>query len=229
MSVRDKVMDVAALVAVCCLVILLITRLGREDQSPATEEPAPLADEPVDNWETIIGGGHQLGDASAPVTIAVFADFECPACRAFALGPERTIREDYPTDVRFVVRHLPLSYHRLALHAAKAAVCAGEQGKFPRIYQLLFDKQDSLGLKSFESFATESGVEDTWAFSECLSSDQVTSRISGDVDIADQAGARGTPTVIVNGLRLSRPPSSDELRLLVERVIGGMPGQEGVR
>lgn len=221
MTTRDKIMDGAALLAVCCLVVL-ITRsfLGGTDDRGRDDRTVGVP-ELVDDWEALLAGGHHRGSPTAPVTIVTFVDFQCPACRVFALGAERSVRDRYPRLVRWIVRNLPLQYHRLAYPAAKAAECAGRQDQFETMYNNLFEKQDSLGLKSFREFATESGVDDLQSFDRCMSNDDVDTDIDEDIRVAGMAGARGTPTVIINGLRLGKTPNEDELLLLVGEELHG--------
>ena len=126
------------------------------------------------------------------------------------------IKAQYPRSIRWVVRHFPLEYHRLAYQAAKAAECAARQGGFHDMYELLFEKQDSIGIKSFDSFAIEIGIADLPLFIRCLSTDDVESNIEDDIRAAETAGALGTPTVIVNGLRLGGTPDASGLQRLVE-------------
>ena len=84
------------------------------------------------------------------------------------------------------------------------------------MYDLLFEKQDSLGVKSFTSFASESGVADLLSFERCVSEDEVHTRIAEDIEAGETAGVNGTPTIVVNGLRLDEPPDGGELARLVE-------------
>ena len=169
----------------------------------------------VEDWRTLADGGHAWGSRDAKVVIVSFFDFECGACRRFALGAERTVKGLFGDRISVVVRHLPLSYHRLAFPAAKASECAADQGRFEEIYELLFRKQDSLGIKSLTSFAREGGVRDLQAFESCMSSPHVEDRISFDKEAAKLAGARATPTVIINGLRLAQSPTIEELVSIV--------------
>lgn len=213
MTARARVMDGAALIAVACLVILVARELTGERRRPAgnlVESP-----EQVQGWEALGTHGHQWGDSAAPVTVITFVDFECPACRDFALGPEHEIRALYPKEVRFIVRHLPLSYHRLAFHAAKASECAAQQDRFHEMYWTLFSKQDSLGIKDLASYAEESDVTDLGTFQECMSSSDVEAKISSDIKAAESARAQGTPTIVVNGLRLAGVPTVSEFEDLI--------------
>ena len=84
-----------------------------------------------------IGDSPQRGPADAWVTIVEFADFQCPFC-----AREAPVLEDalapYGADVRLVFKHFPLaSIHPYAQHAALAAECAGEQGMFWQMHDLL--------------------------------------------------------------------------------------------
>lgn len=219
MALRKAVMDCAALVAVGCLVVLVALRVRAEFAPGNASAGSPAEAAFVTEWRALTRPGHIRGNPNAQAVLITFIDFECPACRTFALGAERAIRRKYGGEVSFVVRHLPLPYHRLAFPAAKAAECAAAQGRFHEIYDLFFEKQDSLGLKAFSSFAHESGVADLEAFDRCMATDSADARIRADIAAARSAGARGTPTVIVNGLRLAQPPDSAELDRLLRSVL----------
>jgi protein-disulfide isomerase len=154
------------------------------------------------------------------VTIVELGDFECPVCRSFH-ADVRTVREQFPLDVSLVFVHFPLSIHRFAIPAAKAAECAYEQGKFAPFHELLFDKQDSLGLKPWTSYALEAGVEDSAEFSACVSSNRQFPRIEAGIAAAREIKARGTPTIFLNGWRLFHTPSATELSEIVRALLAG--------
>ena len=223
MSKREVMSDAAALTAVLCAIILTGSTIRREfgpaKGSSGAAYAAQKKDERINDWRGLAELGHRWGAKSAPVVILEFGDFECPACRAFAVGAERSIKRQYAGKVSFVYRHWTLPYHRFAFPAAKASECAALQGRFHEMYQLLFEKQDSLGLKNFSSFARESGVADSDAFERCMSSKQVESIIARDTAAAQIAGGWGTPTIIVNGLRLAQTPDSASLDKLVRQAL----------
>ncbi len=84
-----------------------------------------------------------LGNPNAPVTIVEFSDFECPFCQRFFVDALQQIKENYiaSNQVRFVYKHFPLSIHNKAIPAAIASECAGEQGQFWQMHDLIFTKQ----------------------------------------------------------------------------------------
>ena len=72
-----------------------------------------------------------------PVTIVEFSDFQCPYC-VRARPTVARVREVYGDKVRFAFRHFPLDFHAQAEKAGEAAACAGEQGKFWEMHDLLW-------------------------------------------------------------------------------------------
>jgi protein-disulfide isomerase len=225
MTLRASVSHFLTVASLVCLFVVTGLTVRREfflAQSASEEDREP---EYVTDWPILASAGHRLGPTHAPVTIIEFIDFECPSCRRFALGARRHVQQQFPGQVSFVIRHWPLGYHRFALPAAQAAECASLQGRFHEIYDLFFSKQDSLGLKSFESYAMDSGVQDISAFTRCRDGSDaaarlaVDDRIAADTAAAFLAGGHGTPTIIVNGVRLGQPPSEAELQSWVAEAL----------
>lgn len=192
------------IVALSCCVLMTATVIRREFFRPRT--PARLAAEDVKpvqlaQWDDLKSVGHALGPSSAPVTIVVFSDFECPFCKRFASGTMPGIRRQYPQEVRFLFRHWPIRNHRFAYPAARATECAARQGAFEAYHDAIFAKQDSLGLKPFQEFAREAGVKDLGAFEKCYAKPGPVREIEDDLEAAIGSGGSGTPTVIINGWR----------------------------
>src|SRR5712691_6265389 len=66
------------------------------------------------------------GRRDAPVTLYEMSDFQCPYCRAFALGTMPLLEQEYITTgrVRLIYINLPLtSVHPNAQVAAQVALC----------------------------------------------------------------------------------------------------------
>jgi protein-disulfide isomerase len=84
---------------------------------------------------------HVLGPEHAPVTLVEYADFECPNCKQ-AAPAVKLLLERFAERVRVVFRHFPVEeVHPHALLAAQAAECAGAQGRFWPMHDLLFEHQ----------------------------------------------------------------------------------------
>jgi protein-disulfide isomerase len=172
------------------------------DGSNASPSPKP-AGTPANGAEP----PHLRGEASAPVLIEEFGDFQCPPCGA--LYPVmKKIEGEFSTRVRVVFREFPLSkIHKNALDAARAAEAAGLQGRFWEMHDLIYERQGNWNVMPdarpvFQEFARELKL-DPGSFSSDMDTLQVNSRINADMARGDSLGVKGTPTVFINGNELS--------------------------
>jgi protein-disulfide isomerase len=90
-----------------------------------------------------------IGNPNAPITMEVFGDFQCPACRGFFEGTVKQVIDDYviPGKVYLVHRDFPLEMHPYARQAARLANAAAEFGQFEAIERALYDHQDEWSAK----------------------------------------------------------------------------------
>ena len=220
MNRRRLAQDLTAILLVCCAVTVTGLSVKRELFPPVeVREPLEMRPVPVENGARIAAAGHPLGPPEPDLEFVVFSDFECPACRTFALEVIPFIREYTGAKIGVRFRHWPLSRHRLAYPAARAAECAGDQGRFEAYHNLLFSHQDSIGLKPFSAFASESGVPDIEEFERCNSQPGPVPRIEADAKEAQRIGARGTPSIILENLLLQSPLDSARFMGLLEKAL----------
>lgn len=171
-------------------------------------------------WKDVSAVGASVGPTHARVTIVVFSDFQCPYCKRFA-DSSRAVLSRYPDGVRMVFRHRPIEQlHPHAEGAARAAICADRVNRFAAMHDLLFDHQDSIGVKTWASFALDAGLADTNTFNMCLQSSQTTLALATDRSAADRVGVSGTPLVLVNGVMIRGMPQRSVLDSLVRQVLG---------
>ena len=82
------------------------------------------------------------GNKNARVVIAEFSDFQCPFCKKWNDESMAAIRKKLGNDVALAFVHFPITQiHPNAGNASAAAICAGEQGKFWQMHDLLFSRQ----------------------------------------------------------------------------------------
>jgi protein-disulfide isomerase len=121
--------------------------------------------------------------------------------------------------------HFPINGHRFAIPAARAAECADAEHKFGALHDVLFDKQDSLGLKSWNSYAQEAGIRDIPGFERCVTTLTDLVRVNRGRSLGGAMNVHGTPDVMVNGWRFASPPTPNELMDAVDSVLKHKPVQ----
>lgn len=165
--------------------------------------------------ENVEPKGPERGPRDAAITIVEFSDFECPFCGRFepVLGE---IQKAYPTQIRLVYRHMPLtSLHPNAGRAAAAAVCAEKQGKFWEMHDLLFTEQTSLSDGALKEKAKRIGL-DASVFDACLDSEETKADLKADQVAYEKLGLSATPVSFVNGRFVNGAVSYDTLQSIVE-------------
>ena len=175
-------------------------------------EPAPI----VHNI-AVEADDPQLGNPSAPVSVVMFTDLQCPACARTHPVLKQTLAE-YGDKVRFVVRDFPLeSIHAEAFQAALAANAARNQGKFFEYAEILYQNQKALDRSSLLRYVAQLGLN-----AKQFELDFSDARAAAEVR-KDQADGRGhgvssTPTVFVNGVKVHRL-SADGFRRAIDRAL----------
>lgn len=140
---------------------------------------------------------HVLGSEHAPVTVVEYGDFECPNCKQ-ATGTVKLLLASFEQRVRFAFRHYPLEQvHPHALRAAEAAECAGGQGRFWPMHDLLFEKQQHLKLAQLQDYARTLGL-DMPRFTAEMDDEIYLQRVREHQRSGDASGVRATPTFYVN-------------------------------
>jgi protein-disulfide isomerase len=157
---------------------------------------------------------HTRGPAHAPVTIVEYGDFECPTCKQ-ATGAVKLTLARFEPQVRFAFRHFPLEeVHPNALRAAEAAECAGGQGRFWEMHDLLFDRQEHLKSSQLLGYAGELGL-DLAKFTADMNDEIYLQRVREHQESGAASGVRATPTFYVNGALVD---VSYGLRALIDAV-----------
>lgn len=160
-----------------------------------------------------VGTSAIKGNKNAPITVVEFSDFQCPYCARFSPTIDQVLKA-YPNEVRFVYKDFPLSFHKQAKNAAKAARAAGEQGKFWEMHDLIFENYSKLTEDMFIEFATKLNL-DVSKFTADLKSTKYDNLIQQDINLGKQAGVTGTPTLFMNGKRMQRR-SFDDFKQAIE-------------
>lgn len=142
------------------------------------------------------------GNPKADVIIVEFSDFQCPYCGQVQ-GALKNVLAKYPATVALAFRDLPVpQIHPMAMGAAQAGRCAGEQGKFWELHDLMFADQSNLDRDGLLKKAQTLQLNQK-EFSTCLSSEKYKEQIQQDSQEGMRAGVTGTPGFFINGIFVS--------------------------
>lgn len=173
----------------------------------------------IERLENIPARGRVRGEDTAPVKVVEFADFQCPACKRFALNTEPAIEREYIATglVQWEYRNFVIIGPE-SQSAAEASLCADDQGKFWEYHDKLFEEQGAENSGAFrierlKGFASELGLEQQ-TFDTCLDSHKYQKTVEDESKAAEDAGAKGTPAFLVNGDMLT----GDEIADLITRI-----------
>jgi len=139
------------------------------------------------------------GPADAKVTIVEFLDYQCPYCHRAQEAVDEVLKQ-YQGRVRFVHRDYMLGKPR-SLPAARAARCAGEQGKFWEYHRGLLVEAGDLSDADLLRRAGALGLDGS-KFTACAATDRFDADIHGATEAGGELGVSGTPTFFINGRRL---------------------------
>ena len=151
-------------------------------------------------------GVMSAGNKDAKVTVVEYSDYECPFCYRYYQATISQFQKEYVDTgkVRFIYKDFPLhTIHPKAVPAANAARCAGDQGKYYEMHNLLFGKYEEWvggsNLKaSFLGFADQLGLN-KGTFESCLTNFTHKDAIEKDYTEGYYLGVRGTPSTFING------------------------------
>ncbi len=155
------------------------------------------------------------GNPSSTVQLIEYSDFQCPACNAY-YPILKQVEAQFSDRVAFIYRHYPLyQIHPNADLAARAAEAAGVQGKFWQMHDELFDHHEAWvdlldPTSAFVGYATEIGLNAD-QFKADLDSAEVKKLVADDYARGQNIGVEGTPTFVLNGVKIKNPTSVEEL------------------
>ena len=174
----------------------------------AAAAPTPAAPAaPAEPVEINVGNSPARGSADAPVTVAVWTDFQCPFCGRFADNLEAALENFTDEQVRVTVKAFPLGFHQQAHLAAQASLAANAQGKFFEYHDMLFENMRNLMRPDLERYAEELGLN-MEQFRAALDDGTYAAQVDAEMAEGRAVGVTGTPGWFVNGTKFggARPP-----------------------
>jgi protein-disulfide isomerase len=210
-----------ALVALAGGAVLYTVTRPSAPESIAVDPSAPPAD----------AAGYVYGNPDAPITIAEYADFECPGCGQFAIlhAPDIKKRVVDGGQAKFVFYDFPLAMHPNAMAAHLAAACANEQGKFWDMHDRIFLAQPEWNTqatgnpkKVLAGIAQEAGL-DTNQWNECFDNRRHLGTIEANRNAGIKLGVNSTPTLMIGDRMYPGGLTSDQIKFIVDSMVAAMP------
>ncbi|HUK15930.1 MAG TPA: thioredoxin domain-containing protein [Bryobacteraceae bacterium] len=170
-----------------------------------------------------IDPGKALGNPTAPVTVQVFSDYECPSCKLFHDNTLPEIVRDYVSTGRvyLVYRDFPLPMHRYSREAANYACAAAHLSLYQPVADALFKNQTSWSNtgKVWEVVASVLTASQQKKVQAMAASPQVLGEIQRDLDAGHKEEVNSTPTLIVSRGDKKFPVSGGMNYVLLRKLI----------
>jgi len=217
---RNLLVVGAVVVAVAIIAVVMVVVSSNKDTSGKAVSSSGTPSNLTSDY------GVAIGKSSAPHTVKIYEDFQCPICAEFekAVGAklragiaDGKVKVDYRM-VAFLDRASTTDYSSRALNAAMAVLSTAGTDAFLKFHEIAYANQPEEG---------SAGVPDStlvdWAVQAGAQESQVKPLIEGNVyhqwvvnatDQMSKDGVNGTPTVFIDGKNQGANPSQSIQNLL---------------
>ncbi|MEO5926016.1 MAG: DsbA family protein [Bryobacteraceae bacterium] len=148
------------------------------------------------------------GSATAPVTLVVYGDFQCPYCKAEADVMRKNVTQTFGDKVRVVFKDFPLEQiHPWARAGSIAGRCVYKQDakKFWDFHDWIYAGQaevDAANLsEKVNKWAADNGLNAA-EFGTCVSTKATDAEVQSNLAEGRSLGINATPTSYLNGFKL---------------------------
>ena len=222
---------IALLTGAALLVGVAIVFFAVLSQPRATAAPTDGITQPTSSVPAGLADGRTLGSAKAPVTIDIWADFQCPYCGQLARYVEPPLIDQF-----VATGYARLVFHDMAflgedssgwnesVEAASAARCAADQGLFWQMHDWLFANQNGENEGAFaqarlRSIAQAAGLDMT-AYDSCMAAGDKQASVKSDSSADFATGIHSTPTIKVNGVLYKDKLTTSDLGAAIMNAVG---------
>jgi protein-disulfide isomerase len=226
---RVQYLAIAGFAAVAVIVALIVISQsgGGSSKPPSSVQGAGQADAEL---KGITQQGQVLGQSSAPVTVVEYGDPQCSSCKFFSenVAPAMISSEVRPGKVKYEFRPF-LVIGPDSKPAMRAALAAGDQGRFWNFLQLFYLNQGGENSGNvtdafLNSIANGAGVPDIGQWNTDRNNSKWDAVIQQGSTQADSFGFTGTPSIVVEGPKGQRPiggssiPTLQQIQAAIQQV-----------
>ena len=176
--------------------------------------------EAIDGMDT--SASPAFGKEGAPVKIVVYSDFQCPYCAQEATVVHKQVAEKYPQDVRVYFRDFPLTnIHKWAMPGAIRGQCIYQQKPqlFWEYHDWIFGKQKEITPENLDAkvneFLAGKGI-DALKMGQCTGDSKTAEVIEASLKEGRAVGVTSTPTLFVNGRKLTGSVKWEQLQPIID-------------
>lgn len=154
----------------------------------------------------------------APLQMAIFSDFECPACRALSEQiPEILVNFKDKIDISYYFYPLDQAcnpsvkrvMHQHACKAASAVICSPQE-KFFELHDMMFNNQSDFGRGFVDRYIQQYNLE------TCVNGAATQDRLKKIIQMADPVGVHSTPTFVLNGYKFEGAVPFYKLKIIMD-------------
>jgi len=172
-------------------------------------------------------GAPSKGPATAKVTVVEYTDYQCPYCKRAHEAITDNLFKTYGDKVRLVFKHYPLvSIHPWAEPAGVAGACVAKikPDAFYPWSKAVFTAQAEITAENaksmFMKFAAAQKV-DAKKIEECYDKKETLELVRKDASDGEAIGVNSTPTLFVNGHRVTGFGGFEQLKALIDEMLAG--------
>ena len=171
----------------CLLFLCCMLAVGAVATQPSKSAPAEIV--------------KSVGVSTAPISIEVFSDFQCPMCKTLYEQTLRPLEDDYVAKGKVYLMHrdFPLPMHAHAREAACYACAAGRIGKYEAACSVLFRQQNvwSVDGKVGDTVCSVLSPSEAKLVRQLATDPQIAASIDRDIQLGQAAKVQQTPTMVI--------------------------------
>lgn len=168
------------------------------------------------------------GNPKAKVRLVEFSEFQCPFCKVSSFTVKPYLHQ-FRRDMAYYFVNYPLDpicnpdvdrpMHPIACYLSKAGICADERGIFWEYHDELFRNQQQMTKELALDIAEANFDWDRNELHKCIASPETEEKLRKEVDVGRQIPILGTPTLFLNGRKITNWKDKRFIQALVREEI----------
>lgn len=201
---RNRLLLLGAAIAAAIVVVVIVVVLatGGSSPSPTTTAASAGGGTPASSVQGVPQQGDMLGKATAPATLMVFEDPQCPYCRQWNVDTLPTVIQNYVRTGRVKLQYRGIVViGENSVAGLRAIYGAAPQNKLWNMVEALYERQGQensgwITLPVIRDAAREVGADPAKVI-KAADAKSVTAQLDANAKLAQQYGVNGTPTFIL--------------------------------